>query len=267
MPHDPSGTPSSQDSPAILVGCAELPPGLRRVRYFQRRRYLEVADTMYQLPKLSVLSRWSGDAEPNGRFGLLAPQVITHKPDPRGYRRGGDNLAREQLADAGWFRATDLVVRSVEEFARVVRSVPTDAVLFRAPADFSPSAANREALRRFFTDIAPAEIFAGAVRVWEPQGLWEPALAARVAAELGVVYACDPMSNDPLGAKPDFFARLPTRDAYFRLTGLGRARQRFDAYALSTLLETVAAYDRVWIVFANADKYPDSMQLQRILEQ
>lgn len=225
---------------------------------------------MFKLPKASVLRRWTDEAGERagerGRFGLLAPQVITHKPGRSGYRRKESQLDAKELAGAGWFGDTDVVKNAVEALAQAAERVNADVVVFRSPADFSPSANNRDRVRRFFTEIAAAERFGETLRVWEPQGLWEPDVAARLASDLDVVYACDPLSNDPIGQDPEFFARLPQRSAYFRLTGLGRARQRFDEYDLSALLETISAYDRVWIVFAHDAKYPDAINLVRLLQ-
>ncbi len=257
----------SEDSPRIRVGCTDLPPGLRRGRYFERLRYLEVEGTMFKMPKASVLRRWADEAGELGGFGLLAPQVISHKPGSGGYRRGGDGLSQAELAQAGSFRATDVVRGAVDALARAAESVRAEVVLFRSPADFSPSASHRDALRHFFTEIASAERFGSTVRVWEPQGLWEPETAAPLAAELGVIYACDPISNDPLGEEPDLFARLPQDSAYFRVSGLGRGNHRFDEYALAELMEFAAAYERAWVVFAHPDKYPDSIKLHRLVGQ
>ena len=254
-------------SALIRVGCADLPPGLRRNRYFERLPYLEVEGTMFKLPKASVLRRWADETGKRGGFGLLAPQVISHKPGPRGYRRGGEGLSQADLAQAGGFRATDLVRGAVEALARAAELVRAEVVLFRSPADFTPSASHRDALRHFFSEMAPADRFGDAVRVWEPQGLWEPSMAAPLAAELGVIYACDPISNDPIGDEPDLFARLPQQSAYFRISGLGRGNHRFDDYDLAELLEIVAAYERAWIVFGHPDKYPDSIKLHGLLSK
>jgi len=180
-------------------------------------------------------------------------------------------LGPAQLAQAGGFQASELIAQSVQSLARAARAVEAEVVLFRSPADFSPSASNRQVLARFFAEVASAELFGATARVWEPQGLWEPDVAARLAADMGVLYACDPLSNDPLGPAgpdaidPDFFARLPQDSAYFRLTGLGRANQRFDDYAMAELLELVLAYERAWIVFAHLDKYRDAIQLTRLV--
>jgi uncharacterized protein YecE (DUF72 family) len=260
---EPRTEPVLPDS--ISVGCADLPPGLRRGRYFQRLRYLEVSGTRAQLPKVRVLRQWHEDAGERGHFGLLAPQLITDRPGPKGYPRSTARHTPEQLALAGGFRDTPVVRDAVRELAGACAACHANTVIFRSPPDFAPSTSNRDRLRAFFGDIAPAEHFGDTARVWEPLGLWQFQTAARLAEELGLVLACDPLSNDPLVQLEIDFARLPVSRVYFRITGLGRGSQRFDEYALEPLLELVAAYERVWVVFAHANRYPDAIRCQRLL--
>lgn len=253
-------------TPVLHVGCAGLPPGVGRQHYFDRLAYLEAPGTLHGVPRESVLRRWRADAGAHGRFGLVAPEVVTHRPGPRGYPRGKEPLTPAELAQAGGFRATEVVQRGVAALAEAVELAGADVVLFRSPHDFAPSTANRDAMRVFFRDLAPAGRFGAAVRVWEPQGLWEPEVAARFAGELGVVLACDPLNNDPLGVGPEFFAGLPSDEAYFRVTGLGMPQRRFDDYALEPLLEAAESYRRTWIAFAHEGKYPDAIRLHRQLQ-
>lgn len=269
VPHDERDrAEEGRDAPALpvnlSVGCADLPPGLRRERYFQRLSYLEVSVTRYQAPKLRVLEQWKAEAG-TGRFGLLAPQEITDRPGPKGFFRDPTPRSPEQLAQAGGLRKTPVVEAAVQSLAEACAALAAETVVFRTPADFSPSATNRDRLRAFFGEIAPKERFGEAVRVWEPQGLWEPPAAARLAAELDVALACDPLSNDPLHQLEVDFAGLAAPMVYFRITGLGRGQQRFDDYALEPLLDLVPAYERTWVVFAHEYKYPDAIRCRRLL--
>lgn len=251
----------------VSVGCTDLPPGLRRVRYFQRLRYLENEGTRYKVPKKNVLKRWLAEAgDPSaGRFGLYAPQEITDKPGPKGYARSGRTWTREQLWQAGGFRDTEVVREAVQTIVEACEVVRAAAVIFRSPPDFVPSAQNRATLRTFFETIAPAERFGDTVRIWEPLGLWETLPSARLAEELGVTLACDPLSNNPLDRPEELLTELPGERAYFRITGLGRGTQRYDDYALEPLLDAVHAYRRTWVVFSHAHKYPDAIRCHRLL--
>lgn len=250
----------------IHVGCVDLPARLSRDRYYQRLAYLETSATLLGVPKASALARWRVEAGERGHVGLVAPQTITHRPGPKGYPRHKAALTKQDLAQAGSFRATELIQREVAALAQAAEIAGASVILFRSPPDFAPSTANRDNMRAFFRDLAPPERFGSAVRVWEPQGLWEPETAARFAGELGVVLACDPLRNDPLGVEPAFYSNLPGDDAYFRVTGMGLSRRRFDDYALEPLVEAAEAYRRVWIAFAHEGKYPDAIRLRATVE-
>jgi uncharacterized protein YecE (DUF72 family) len=261
----PMSEPSEPSAPELHIGCVDLPMRLSRQRYFQVLTYLETSATLLGVPRAAVLQRWRQEAGAHGRYGLVAPQTITHRPGPRGYPRHKSTLAPAELAQAGSFRATDLVRREVEVLAQASAICGADVVMFRTPHDFAPSAANRDAMRVFFRDIAPPGRFGDAIRVWEPQGLWELETAAHFAGEIGVVLACDPLTTDQIGTDHEIFGRLPGDDAYFRVTGLGMARRRIDDYALEPLLEAAESYRRVWVAFAHEGKYPDAIRMRRQL--
>jgi uncharacterized protein YecE (DUF72 family) len=249
---------------ALRIGCSDLPSGLGRDRYFGRLDYLEVGATFFDPPRPSALARWRRDAPAAAGFGVVAWQLVTHPAGPRGYPRVKRELSAAQLRDGGGMRATEAVQGALAVTAEVAAAVEAEVVVFRTPAEFAPSSHNREVLRAFFAEVATVERLGGAARVWEPQGLWEPELAAQLCGELDVLYGCDPLSNDPLGVEPEFFAALPSSMAYFRVTGLGRARPRLDEYALEALLALAEPYERAWIVLANPGKYPDAIRLRKL---
>lgn len=271
-------TPSTENQPAppepvptlppnVSVGCSDLPPGLRRKRYFQRLHYLDIRGTRIRVPKNSALDNWRVEAGDNGRFGLYAPQVITDKPGRKGYAQAKKKLSPKNLALAGGFRNTEVVTRSVQSIANACTRVNADIVIFRSPPEFVPSAHNRDTLHAFFNDVAPQELFGDTARVWEPTGLWESASAARFAADHQLVLACDPLSNDPLAGTENSWATLPTSQVYFQITGLGKKHQRFDEYALEPLFDLITRYERAWVVFSHDHKYPDAIRCHRLLAE
>lgn len=270
-----SGDGASKELPPlpdhVSVGCADLPPGLRRASYFKRLRYLEIEGTRFRVPKRAVLSRWLAEigadesSASDRRFGLVAPQEITDKPGPKGYSRSQRTWTREQLWQAGGLRDTEVIHQAVETVAAACADVRASTIIFRTPPDFVPSAHNRDMVRNFFNNIATLEKFSETVRVWEPLGLWEVTASARLAADLGVTLACDPLSNNPIDNPERLLTELPGESAYFRITGLGRGTQRFDDYALEPLLDAVHTYRRTWVVFAHAHKYPDAIRCHRLL--
>lgn len=284
---DSSDAASKQMPPLpdhVSVGCADLPPGLRRASYFKRLRYLEIEGTRFRVPKRSILRRWPDEARvtetgvaetgaasdpdgpaASGNFGLVAPQEITDKPGPKGYPRSKRAWTREELWQAGGLRDTEVVRQAVQTIADACAEVRASAVIFRTPPDFVPSSHNRAVIQNFFSNIATVERFSETVRVWEPLGLWELPASARLAADMGVTLACDPLSNNPIDNPERLLTDLPGDSAYFRITGLGRGTQRFDDYALEPLLDAVHAYRRTWVVFTHAHRYPDAIRCHRLL--
>ncbi len=226
----------------IRAGIAGLAPGLRRQRVFEKLRFWECDALTGTPPRPSVLDSWRQEASPAHRFALVAPPAI----------------------GAAGFAATETTTSALAALADAASRLDAEALVFQTPASFTPSTGNRERMTAFFRDLAPAQL-GDRTMVWEPAGLWEPEAAAGFAGTLGVCLACDPLTNDPLGPGAALWANLPTEAAYFRVKGLGLGARRFDDYALAELVELAAGYERAWIVFAHATKYPDALRLERIL--
>lgn len=258
----PNSQPGS--SSRIRIGCAGLPQGLKRVRYFEKLPFLETSDTYRSLPRASVLRRWHATAADTGSergtdagHGLVALSAIT---DP--------NAAADASAagSTGHFRDTAAVRQATEVVATAARELSAEVVLFRTPASFTPSTTNRQAMQRYFSETAPAGKFGDAVVAWEPQGLWELEDAVSVAEELGLVCACDPLALDPTRPEWTPADALPRGAAYFRVTGLGRPRRALDETTLESLLLQAEEFDRCWLVFATLDKNADARNCQRLLD-
>lgn len=244
----------------VSVGCAGIPQGLRRSRYFERLRYLEVAATFQEPPKLAVVRKWTEDLPVGARFGVVAWQLITHTAGRRGHvglRSATTTLSPEQLARAGHFHDAPVVRDAWARTAAVADALDAEVIVFRTPADFTPSAANRDAMRRFFTDDAVAPWRARAALVWEAEGLWTTAAMRQVADELDLVVATDPLGDDPTGADADL---APQPRGYFRVRALGSGRRRLDDGRLELLADRCAERERSWVVFATPDAYRDAQR-------
>jgi len=253
---------------AIRIGCAGLPQGLKRQRHFEQLGLLETTDTFFSLPRPSILRRWRRDASetrPQGAaFSLVALGGIT---DPQGAVRAPEPATESAAADtrAGHFQDTPLVRSTTDTVAAAAAALEAEVVLFRSPVDFTPTRANRDAMQHYFEEIGTAEVFGGAARAWEPQGIWDPAEAVELCGELGLVYALDPLSQDPTTPDLDPVDLLPPGVAYFRVTGLGGPRRALDAYALESLLAQMSRFERCWLVFATLDKRRDAIACQKLL--
>jgi uncharacterized protein YecE (DUF72 family) len=192
--------------------------------------------------KPSVLKRWRAES-PQAAFSLVAAAAA-------GPEAGVSPQSRHAVKDLGI----------------AVEALGANAVVFRTAPGFTPSATNRDRLRAFFAEVATAEAFGGAARVWEPQGLWEPPVAAKLAGENGLIYAGDPLTGDPLNElPPTFWAELPGNAAYFRLSGLGRGQRRIPELELEALAEIAGIYDRIWVVFPALDGYADAVRFRALL--
>ncbi len=254
----------------IRIGCAGLPQGLKRARYFEQLPFLETTDTYRSLPRSSILERWRTTAVETraGRgtaagFGLVALSSISDPASSKAAQRSAAPAAAEAV---GHFRDTEAVRQATEVVASAARKLDAEVVLFRSPPGFTPSAANRQAMQRYFSEIAPAGTFGHAAVAWEPQGLWELEEAVAVADELGVICACDPLAGDP--TRPEWRPAdvLPRQSAYFRITGLGRPRRPLDETTLESLLLQAEEFDRCWLVFSTVDKRVDARNCQRLLD-
>lgn len=145
-----------------------------------------------------------------------------------------------------------------------VTAVNARCIVFRSAETFSPSAANRDQLRRFFAELATPDAI-GTERVWVPGGLWEPRAAVAFANELEVTCALDPLVRAP-GELDDPYEGLESASLYFRIEGAGRAgtirNERLED--LAALLEGYE--DRsVTVVFASPERWADARNFKKVL--
>jgi uncharacterized protein YecE (DUF72 family) len=238
------------------IGTVDLPPRLGMQRYFGELAALELSATFAAPPKPSVVTRWKAEA-PAGGLAIAAPWVATHRkapPNAKGWV--GD-------AGSGEFRDSPAVRAALESFGAICAELQPWAVVFTSPSLFSPSVANRDKLRHFFGEVAPAERFAGAQRVWVPDGLWESLAAVRFSEELGITCAIDPLVTIP-GTPPDLHYHYESTGLYFRILGIGRNRGlREDDYI--TLEEMSALYEDASFILATMERWKDAKNLQKRL--
>ena len=221
----------------VHVGCADLPHGTGWDRYFSKLGFVETSILSRGSARPSVLARWRAAAPGPGAFALVAPEITSNPPG---------------------------VARGVDELAAAARALEAGAIVFRTPPSFTPSAGNRDLLRRLFSEVVTDELAGSAVRVWQPDGLWDTRTAVKLASEMGVVFGCDPLMRDQTRDPPDFFATLDVPDVYFRVTGLGRGGRRLASSQVDELVELIEPYTRAWVVFATVDSFADATRFQRM---
>jgi uncharacterized protein YecE (DUF72 family) len=242
--------------PMVRIGCAGLPQGMNVTSYFKRLDLLEVDATFYDPPALATLRRWQREAPPGAGFSAVAWQLVTHDADTPGYARLQEPLPAERASQVGSFRPTPAVRDAWQRTLASARALAAEVVLLSSPPSFAPTAQNRDALRRFVGEVigdVPDLTIA-----WEPRGVWEPGPAASLAAELGLVYVCDPLQ---LEVPPPQETR-----AYFRIYGLGFYRDKISEENLELLAAMVERHERCWVVFANTSKLGDAQRFRALWE-
>jgi uncharacterized protein YecE (DUF72 family) len=239
----------------LRLGTVDIPERVERDRYFDELTYLELSALYAGPQKPSVLAKFK-DIAPENAIGLVAPWVLTHRqgpPSEKGWHH--DNTVGDYRDSAHGRSALAMLKAAVEQLSAA-------CVVFRSPPLFAPSAANRDRLREFFTNVATREAVGNVRRVWIPDGLWEPRTAVSFANELGVIASIDPLVVDP--TEPFAFDDLDTTSVYFRVEGLGRpgALRTED---LEELAELVDAYEDVTIAFASPARWHDARNLMKLL--
>jgi uncharacterized protein YecE (DUF72 family) len=235
-------------------------------RYFKRLPYLETAALLQGPVRPSVLNRWKESARHEHAFGVVAPAIVTHTPGPRGFGPRGWPVPSDRVNDVGGFRDSEIVGQGVTTLAEAAEALDAGVVIFRTPPEFSPSQTNREAMRRFFSEVATADRFQGRARVWVPSGLWEPPAAYAAARDLGILCGLDPLGGDPERHHAPFWASLSGDDAYLVVSGLGRGRRRTSNDHLEQIAEIALRHDRSWVVFSTVEPFPDAIRLGKLVD-
>jgi hypothetical protein len=167
---------------------------------------------------------------------------------------------------AGELRDAPATRAALAELGKLCAELSPWAVVFHSPPLFSPSTGNRERLRQFFAEVAPAELFGGAQRVWVPDGLWESLAAVRFATELGITCAIDPLVQIP-GAPLDLHLHYEVEQIYFRINAIGRTRGLREDDLIS-VEELSMVYPEAAFILATMERWKDAKNvLQRLREE
>jgi len=251
--------------PPVRIGTVDLPDRLERERYFRELSYLELSALFAGPLKPPALARWTqpaaGEDGTVHSIGLVAPWVLTQRKPPTASRLWHHDATVGDFRDSAHGRS------ALAAFRQAVTAVTASHVVFKSPALFAPSMANRDRLTQFFAEVATVEAV-GATRVWVPDGLWEPRTAVKFATELGVVCAIDPLVYDP-STPAEVYEDLAAPALYFRVGGLGRAGA-IRAEKLEDLAALVEHYQDqdidLTIAFASPARWTDARNFKKLLE-
>jgi uncharacterized protein YecE (DUF72 family) len=244
--------------PPVRIGTVDLPERLERERYFHELPYLELSALFAGPLKPGALARWTAAVPPHA-VGLVAPWVLTQRKPPRAARLWHHDATVGDFRDSAHGRS------ALTAFREVVTTITASHAIFKSPALFAPSSANRDQLRRFFREIATEEAV-GAARIWVPDGLWEPRAAVAFANELGVTCAIDPLVHEP-GSPAEVYEDLETPALYFRIAGLGRTGP-IRTEKLDDLAGLVEHYQDIelTVAFASPARWQDARNFKKLLE-
>lgn len=250
--------PLTVSTMAFRIGTVDIPERVERDRYFRTLSYLELSALFAGPLKPGSLAKWKMHA-PAGAIGLAAPFVLTHRQPPKAAKLW------EHDATTGDFRDSEPGRRALAELKSGVAAVDAGFAVFRSPPLFAPSQANRDRLKQFFGEVATAEAV-GTKRVWVPDGLWETRAAVKLAAELGVICAFDPLVRPP-EAPAEMYFGLEVAELYLRIAGLGRSgpiRSEKQEDLIVLLSEYVGL--PATIVFESPSRWADARNLTKLLE-
>ena len=240
------------------IGTVDLPDRMERERYFRELSFLELSALFAGPLKPSSLAKWAA-AAPKGALALVAPWVLTHRKAPKA------TTVWPHDATVGDFRDSAPGRAALTELHAAVELLDAAYVVFRSPALFAASAANRDTLKKFFGEIATEEAV-GTARVWVPDGLWDLRTAIAFANELGVICAFDPLVRDP-GQPHEVHYDLDVTSLYLRIVGLGRSgplrSERMDDLVM--LLEHYEDLPAA-IAFESPSRWADARNLKKTLE-
>jgi hypothetical protein len=226
----------------LRVGCADLPPQTSVERYFESFDFLETTLLWQGIPGARVLRRWA-DAAPTGALAVIAPATLS-----------GDRLASGAAAED-----------QCERLAEAATTLGAAVVIFRTRAGLTPSSAGRDAVRRFFGEVATASRFSGRDRVWLPDGLWELGTTAELSRDVGVVVAIDPLVEDPgADSAPALALHLARSVAYLRPSATARPRGVLSAGDRDALIALGQGVARAFIAVASRDPVRDARALKRL---
>ena len=217
----------------IKVGTSGF--GIARSKYTGVFECVEVQHTFYQPPRISTLERWREEAPPDFEFVIKAWQLITHDAKSPTYRRLKKELSEGEREEAGYFRATPIVMEAWEVTLACALALRARTILFQCPASFKQTKENISNLRKFFKTVARSSKRTADAHplnfAWEPRGDWDSKVVKAICDELGLWHAVDP-----------FVAATVTPDKlYFRLHGRGGWRYEYDDEEMRELAAKIPA--------------------------
>lgn len=233
------------------IGCCGFP--LKKLKYAEVFRIVEVQQTFYQPPKISTLEKWRATLPVDFEFTLKAWQIITHTSKSPTYRRLKINLTPAESDQCGSFQHTSIVQRAWETTQDCARALSAKRILFQCPASFTPVKQNVTQMQRFFGSIERGDL----KLLWEPRGDWPIDLVASVCQELDLVHVADPFLSQSVTA--DFI--------YLRLHGGKYFKHIFSDEELLIVAKMISADKPSYVLFNNINMLEDARRFQLLFSR
>jgi hypothetical protein len=242
----------------IFCGCSDLPHDRRA--FYQNATAIEHRVGLFSPPKARDLKSWAEDAQ-NAKNPMrtiwVAWQAFTHRPGDIRKGFGLKLLPGESPANLGHFQKTPENLRVWTRIKEQAVNVGASHILLETSANFTPSEANKRALTAFAKDWA--ELPENMRLVWHAAGFWEREETVRLANELGIVPAIDPLVDEREGL-PD------CEEVYFQMLGRHGLLDTYSDDDLACILNAAAPYDEVSIIFRTADSLSDAKRTLKMAE-
>ena len=114
--------------------------GVAQAEYARTFSCVEVQHTFYEPPRLTTLNRWRREMPAGFEFTLKAWQLITHEAKSPTYRRLKRKLSETEKAEAGGFRATEIVNEAWRATLAAAQVLKAETILFQCPSSFKQTA-------------------------------------------------------------------------------------------------------------------------------
>ncbi len=234
----------------IKIGCCGFP--VSRARYFGSFQVVELQQTFYQVPKISLAEKWHDESPSDFEYSLKAWQLITHEPKSPTYKKLKMRIPSSKEKNYGSFKPTEEVLLAWERTREIAAALEARVIVFQCPASFEPKRENLNNLKRFFTSVKREEfIFA-----WEPRGRWSEKEVESICRELDLIHIVDLFQARPAYGKI----------RYYRLHGRGGYKYKYTLEDLTQLKEEAKEEKDAYFMFNNVYMYEDALAFKKLFK-
>lgn len=225
--------------------------GVAQAEYARTFSCVEIQHTFYEPPRLTTLNRWRTEMPADFEFTLKAWQLITHDARSPTYRRLKRKLSETEKAEAGYFRATEIVNDAWRATLAAAQALKAKTILFQCPSSFKQTAENIARMEKFFCSIDRQDLDL----YWEPRGEWDAGIVRSICEGLELGHVVDPFIGETV--TPDKY--------YFRLHGRSGWRYQYELGELKELATSLVKFERGYVFFNNSKMTEDALKFCKLL--